>query len=207
MNLYDRYILPRLMNLAGGVEACMVQRARIVPAAWGEVLDLGFGSGLNLPFYDRTQVARVWALEPSRQMWRLAQERVAGVPFPVEYLQATAEAIPLANRSVDTVLLTYALCTIPDVARALGEVRRVLKQGGRLLFCEHGAAPEADVRRWQHRLEPAWSRVSGGCRLTLRAPDLIEEGGFEVTDLSMGYVAAWKVGSFHYWGEAVAGDV
>jgi ubiquinone/menaquinone biosynthesis C-methylase UbiE len=203
MKLYDRYILPRLVNLACGVEPCMQQRAQVVPAASGRVLEVGFGSGLNLGSYDPARVEHVWALEPSREMWDLARERVLAAPFPVAFVQAPAEAIPLDADSADTVVVTYALCTIPDVPRALKEIRRVLRPGGRLLFCEHGASPDENVRRWQNRLDPLWTRLAGGCHLNRRAPDLLAAAGFEVTDLSAGYSPGWKVDSFHFWGAAV----
>ena len=170
MNLYDRFILPRVVHFTCSLKPTMRQRAKIVPAASGKVLEIGFGSGLNLPFYDATKVQHVWALDPSEEMWDLAREKVQGMPFPVDFVKAPAESVPLADDTVDTVLVTYALCTVPDVLGALQQVRRVLKPAGLLLFCEHGAAPDERTLRWQNRLNPIWKRseerrVGKECRL------------------------------------------
>ena len=154
MGFYDRYILPRLLDAACSAGPIDKQRAKIVPQAEGVVLELGFGSGLNLPHYDARKVQRLIALEPSAGMLARAKDKAAAAPFPVDVLPETAEALSLREASVDTVLVTYSLCTIPDPVSALAAARRVLKPGGRLLFCEHGAAPDADVHRWQRRIEP-----------------------------------------------------
>jgi ubiquinone/menaquinone biosynthesis C-methylase UbiE len=156
------------------------ERAAIVPEAQGVVLEIGFGSGHNAAFYDTEKIARLIALEPSAAMRRRAAKRVEGLPFPLEWLDLKAEEIPLDARSVDTVLVTYALCTIPDVARALGGMKRVLKAGGKLVFLEHGAAPDAGVRRWQDRLNPLWGQLGGGCNLNRNPLDLIRRAGFDV---------------------------
>lgn len=203
MKLYDRFILPKLVHAACGVRPVMEQRARVVPKASGRVLELGFGSGLNLSYYDGNRVDHVWALEPSKEMWALAQDRLESVPFSVEHVQAPAEEIPLGDGSVDTVLVTFTLCTIPDVPRAMGQVRRVLKEGGRVLFCEHGASPDEEVLRWQHRVDPLWTRLAGGCHLNRRIPELLKGSGFDITALSAEYIPGWKLDSFIYWGEAV----
>lgn len=203
MRLYDRLILPRLVNAACGVAAVARERGRIVPEASGRVLEVGFGSGLNLPFYDPREVRHVWALEPSREIWELARGRVESAPFPVEWVEARAEEIPLEDHGVDTVLVTFALCTIPDAPRAVEELGRVLRPGGRLLFCEHGAAPDDRVLRWQDRLDPLWGRLAGGCHLNRRPTDLLRGGGFQVTELWTGYIPGWKVDSFIYRGTAV----
>lgn len=202
--VYRRFILPRIVNAACAIRPAMRQRAKIVPLASGRVLELGFGSGLNLPFYDRERVQHIWALEPSAEMWALAGERVKGAAFPVEFLQASAGEIPLPDGGVDTVLVTYALCTIPDLRSALSEVARVLKPGGCLLFGEHGAAPDAHIRRWQDRLNPVWSLVAGGCNLNRPIPALIESAGFDLIEVSSMYIPGWRPGSFNYWGRATA---
>jgi SAM-dependent methyltransferase len=204
MGLYERFLLPKVVNFACSMKPNMRQRAKVVPLASGSVLEVGFGSGLNLPFYDRSKVQRVWALDPSAGMWAIAEERVRGAGFPVEFLKAEAEQIPLANERADTVLVTYTLCTLPDVRRALGEMARVLKRGGELVFCEHGAAPDESVRRWQNRVNPVWKSLAGGCNLNRPIPSLIEEAGFRVRDLSSMYIPGWKPASFNYWGRALA---
>jgi ubiquinone/menaquinone biosynthesis C-methylase UbiE len=156
------------------------ERAMIVPEATGVVLEIGFGSGHNAAFYDPARVTRLIALEPSAAMRRKAARRVADLPFPLEWLDLKAEEIPLDARSVDTVLVTYALCTIPDVERALAGVKRVLKDGGKLVFLEHGAAPDASVRRWQERLNPIWGKLGGGCSLTRNPLEMVRRAGFAV---------------------------
>ncbi len=203
MGFYARHILPKVVDFACRSGSVMKQREKVVPLAKGRVLELGFGSGLNLPYYDKTRVTRVWALEPHGEMWSGARERVEAVPFPVEHLPAPAETVPLDDGTVDTVLSTFTLCTIPDPVRALAEARRVLKPGGALVFCEHGAAPDAGVLRWQNRLNPCWGRIGGGCHLNRPIPALLVEGGFRIEKMEAGYVPGWKPASFNYWGTAV----
>lgn len=181
----------------------MRQRQKIVPQASGAVLEIGFGSGLNVMFYDRAKVQRVWALEPSAEMWTRAEAKARSAQVPIELLPAPAERVPLPDDSVDTVLITYTLCTIADVDSALAEAKRVLREGGRFLFCEHGAAPDVHVLRWQNRLNPLWKRFGGGCNLNRRIPELIEGAGFRIENLSTMYIPGWKPASFNYWGSAV----
>jgi SAM-dependent methyltransferase len=202
MGLYTRFILPKVVEFTCSMKPSMRQRAKVVPFALGSVLEVGFGSGLNLPFYDNTKVQHVWALDPSREMWTLAEERVRGAGIPVEFLNATAEEIPLPNRSADTVLVTFTLCSLPDVQRALREMARVLKQGGELVFCEHGLAPDENVRRWQNRLNPIWKAFGGGCNLNRPIPSLLEQGGFRLREMSSMYIPGWRPASFNYWGRA-----
>ena len=156
------------------------QREKVVPRARGQVLEIGIGSGLNLPFYDHKKVRHVWGLDPNEDMWNLTSK--PGVGFGVEYLQAPAEKIPLEDGSADSIVVTYALCSVPQTIEALIDMRRVLRPGGELIFCEHGAAPEPRVRRWQERLNPIWQKAAGGCRLVQRAE------GYEAT-----YVSGVKV--------------
>jgi len=203
MTLYDRLILPRLVHFTCSRNPNMRQRAKVVPAASGTVLEIGFGSGLNLPFYDRATVRQLWALEPAEEMWALARARVASAPFPVDFLEASAEDVPLPDHTVDTVVVTYTLCTIPDVRRALEEAARVLVPNGRLLFCEHGLAPDESTSRWQNRLNPVWKRLGGGCNLNRAIPALLRGGGFEVLELSAMYIPGWRPASFNYWGTAI----
>ena len=164
---------------------------------------MGFGSGLNLSHYDERRIDRLWALEPSRSMWALGRRRAAAAAFDVEYLCADAEAIPLESGSADTVLVTYALCTIPQVETALSEIRRVLSEEGTLIFCEHGAAPDPSVRAWQDRITPYWKAVGGGCHLNRDAPALLRAAGFRLENLESMYLPGWKVATFNTWGRAV----
>jgi SAM-dependent methyltransferase len=205
MGLYDRYILPPLIDLACGARPIGKQRAKLVPSAAGVVLELGFGSGRNLPYYDRAKVERLYALEPSPGMLVRARKLAAGADLPVEILPETAETLSLGAASVDTVVVTYSLCTIPDPAAALEAARRALKPDGRLLFCEHGRAPDAEVRRAQARIEPIWKRIAGGCHLTRDIPALIQGAGFRIETLETMYLPAtpgWA--GFNSWGVAGA---
>lgn len=182
----------------------MRQRQKLVPLARGRVLEVGIGSGLNLPFYEPDNVREVWGLDPSRELTALALDAAESVPFDVEFVSAGAEEIPLDSNSFDTVLLTYTLCTIPDTDLALREIARVLKPQGELLFCEHGVAPDARVRRWQDGLNPIWRRLGGGCHLNRDIPGLIQHGGFEITGMETMYIPGWRPASFNYWGSAAA---
>lgn len=202
MSFYDDRVLPRLINIACGIRPICRQREKIVPLASGDVLEIGFGSGLNLPYFDRDKVRRVWGLEPSKGMRRLAEKRVAGSGLDVELLDLPGEEIPLQPDSVDTVLVTYALCTIPDTGAALEGARRVLKPGGKLLFCEHGKAPDSGVYRWQKRLNRPWKAMSGGCNLHRDIPAMLAASGFSVVDDNRAYLPGIRPLSYNYWGVA-----
>ena len=203
MGVYDTYVLPHLIDLACGTGDIAEQRRKVVPRAAGRVLEVGMGPGLNLPFYDRSEVEVVWGLEPSEGMRRKAAPALESTDLDVRWLDAPSEEIPLDDRSVDTVVLTYTLCTIPDWQLALEQIRRVLKPGGRLLFSEHGEAPDDPVRRWQHRIDPIWTRLAGGCHITRPIPQLIESAGFEFVDIESTYLPGAKIASYHSWGAAV----
>jgi ubiquinone/menaquinone biosynthesis C-methylase UbiE len=204
MGLYARYVLPRVIHLTCRAKPAMRQRQKLIPAARGRVLEVGIGSGLNLPFYDPAKVGEVWGLDPSPELTEMASDAARGVSFDVELVSAGAEEIPLDTDSFDTVVVTYALCTIPDTESALREIARVLKPGGELLFCEHGLAPDAGVRRWQDRINPVWRRLGGGCHLNRDISGLIEGGGFEITGMETMYIPGWRPASFNYWGSAAA---
>jgi len=180
----------------------MRQRDKVVPLAQGSVLEVGLGSGLNLPYYDVSKVSKLWGLEPSPEMIRMAKKRARSVDFEVEFIDLPGEAIPLETDSIDTVLVTYTLCTIFDVDRAIQEMARVLKPSGELVFCEHGAAPDASVRRWQNRINPLWKCVGGGCHLNRDIPTLIEQGGFRINEMEAMYIPGWRPASYNYWGTA-----
>jgi ubiquinone/menaquinone biosynthesis C-methylase UbiE len=203
MGFYENRILPKLIDVACATPPILKQREKVVPQAEGRILEVGMGSAINVPFYDASKVEMVWGLEPSEGMRRKAARRIADAPFPVEWLALPGEEIPLDNDSADTVLLTFTLCTIPDFAKALGQMRRVLKPGGRLLFAEHGAAPDESIRRWQERLNPIWKRLAGGCHINREIPQAIEAGGFKVESLDTMYLPGTpKVAAFQYWGFA-----
>lgn len=202
---YERHVLPRLINLACGTEDIAAQRRKIVPAAAGRVLEIGIGSGLNLPFYDRARVDRLWGLEPAESMRRQAERRAAVLGMEVSFLSLEAEEIPLEDGSVDTVLVTYTLCTIPDVERALRGMARVLAPGGQLLFCEHGRAPDPAVRRWQDRLNRPWGKIAGGCNLNRPIAELVRAGGFRIESLEEGYIPGPRFLSYESLGRGVPG--
>ena len=183
MSFYQRRVLPCLLHLAMRQAALLPFRERVIGSAEGRVLEIGIGSGLNLPLYG-PQVRTVVGLEPSPELLHMARGRAAAAPVPVELLEASAEAVPLDSGSIDTVVTTWTLCTIPDAARALAEMRRVLKPDGALLFVEHGRAPELSVARWQDRLDPIWRRMAGGCHLNRKIDDLIAGAGFRVDALA-----------------------
>lgn len=202
MNVYADHVLPHLIHLACGTKPVSKQREKVVPAASGRVLEIGMGSGLNLPYYDRNRVERLWGLEPSDGMRRKAAKRLRRTDIPVEWLDLPGEEIPLDDDSVDTVVLTYTLCSIPDWRSALGQMRRVLRPGGTLIFCEHGEAPDANVRKWQERIEPVWKALAGGCHLGRPIPLYLAESGFAIERMETAYIPGPRFASFNYWGTA-----
>lgn len=202
MSWYEDKILPRLINVACSTRPTRRQREKIVPRAKGDVLEIGFGSGLNLPYYDRARVRRIWGLEPSDGMRRLAGDAIRRGSLEVELIDLPGEDIPLDDNSVDTVLVTYTLCTIPEVGRALEGIRRVLKPGGELLYCEHGKAPDPGVLKWQERLNPVWKRFSGGCNIQRDIPAILDRSGFLVDDDNRMYLPGLRALSYNYWGAA-----
>lgn len=202
MSFYDDRILPRLTNLACGSKPTRKQREKIVPRAYGDVLEIGFGGGLNLPHYDRDKVRRVFGLEPSEGMRRSAQDNIAASDIDVELIDLPGERIPLDDNSVDSILVTYTLCTIPDAVTALQGMRRVLKPGGHLFFCEHGRAPDADVYKWQRRLNRGWGFFAGGCNMDRDIPALLQAGGFRIEDDNRMYIPGFRALSYNFWGAA-----
>ncbi len=203
MGLYEKYVLPKITEFLCSGKPIMYQRKKVVHLARGRVLEIGIGSGLNLQFYDSSKVEYVWGLDPSAQMRKMTEKRVIKTPFEVEFIGRSGEEIPLESNRVNTVLVTYTLCTIPDVLQALSEMRRVLKPRGELIFCEHGLAPDEDVRRWQDRINPIWKRMGAGCNLNRPIPNIIKQGGFKINNIETMYIPGWRPASFNYWGCAV----
>ncbi len=187
MGIYDKYILPPILNLVMGQKDIAKLRRDVVPAARGRVLEVGMGSGLNLPFYG-AEAEEVVGLDPSRELLKMAGRRIADAPSPVSLVDGSAEDIPFADASFDTVLTTWTLCSIPDGARALSEMRRVLKPSGGLIFIEHGRSPDARVEAWQDRLTPLWRRCAGGCHMNRDIETMIGDAGFTITRLNTGYM-------------------
>ncbi|MFZ2172715.1 MAG: methyltransferase domain-containing protein [Rhodococcus sp. (in: high G+C Gram-positive bacteria)] len=186
MGFYGDHIVPRLVNVACGMKIVQPLRRRACSGLHGRVVEIGFGSGLNVPFYPST-VESVSAVEPADLGWKLASKRLAASSVPVERAGLDGQSLPFEDDTFDTALSTWTMCTIPDIAAALHEVRRVLKPGGTLHFVEHGLAPDADVQRWQHRLEPIQKKVAGGCHLTRDIPALLTDAGFDIRELDAFY--------------------
>ena len=203
MGLYDKYVLPKFLDVACGSKPILKQREKVVPHCIGRVLEVGMGSGLNLPYYNPSKIDIVFGLEPAPAMVALAKPKADAVPFPVEFIDLPGEEIPLEDNSIDTVLLTYTLCTIPGAEAALAGMRRVLKPGGKLLFCEHGRAPDAAIEKWQNRIKGAWRHIAGGCNVNRDIPGLIKASGFNITDMDSMYLPSTpRVLGFNYWGSA-----
>ncbi len=205
MGFYDKYVVPRIINCACGTKPITRQREKVVPLASGTVLEIGIGTGLNLAHYDAGKVDKVIGLDPSEESWHIAQKRHLDLDFDLEFIGLPGEKIPLDADAVDTVLVTYSLCTIPDPAAALDCMRRVLKPGGRLIFCEHGEAPDHGVRKWQERINPVWRALTGGCNLHRPIPTLLETAGFNVHNLETMYLPSTpRFAGYNYWGIAHA---
>jgi ubiquinone/menaquinone biosynthesis C-methylase UbiE len=201
MSFYEDRILPHLIQTAMRKHDFAVYRHRVLAAAEGRVLEIGVGSGLNFTHY-RDSVIDVVGLDPSAKLLSMAERATAGVSLPIELLRGSAEMIPLYDETVDTVVTTWTLCSIPDIAQALSEMRRVLRPAGRLLFVEHGRSPEPRIRRWQDRLTPLWRRIGGGCHLNRPIGELIEAAGFRVERMDTGYMKGPRPMTFMYEGSA-----
>ena len=206
MSFYDKYILPSFLNCACGSKPIKYQRSKVVPMAEGVVLEVGIGSGLNIPYYDSTKISAIIGLDPSEELNNMAKKVAADKSLEVDFILGSAEAIPLPDNHVDSVLVTYTMCTIPDALSANKEMRRVLKPGGKMIFCEHGLAPDANVSKWQNRIDPYWGKIAGGCHLNRNIPALITEAGFEIESMEQMYLPSTpRFAGYNYWGTTVAG--
>jgi ubiquinone/menaquinone biosynthesis C-methylase UbiE len=202
VGFYAKHILPHVIDIAMRNPAATRLRAEWIPQATGDVLEVGIGSGLNLPFYGQ-HVRRVYGLDPSVELQRMAQVKAACVQLEVQFLRQPAEiAIPLPAKSVDTVVLTWTLCSFRDPQLALQEIRRVMKTDARLIFIEHGSAPDVRVRSWQHRLTPVWKRIAGGCHLDRQVETILDHAGYDTVDFEMGYLPGPRPLTFTYRGVA-----
>jgi len=202
MGLYSKYVLPSVLDYVMRQEPIRRQREKVVPRAFGRVLEIGVGSGLNLAFYDRAKVGKLYGLDPALELQRLARQRSEAAGIAIEFLPVSSEEIPLEDASIDSIVITYTMCSIPDVNRALGEMYRVLRPGGTLFFSEHGRAPDESVVRWQDRVNPIWRRISRGCNLNRAIPDLLGAAGFTLTEISSLYLPGPRLMTFTYWGAA-----
>ena len=201
MSFYKKYILPKAIDWACDKSPSRKQREKIIPLASGNVLEIGIGSGLNLPFYT-SKVKLLTAIDPSKELWEKTQFNTKKLPFSFKFIIAEAENIPLANNNFDTIVITYTLCTIPNLEKAFSEIKRVLKPTGKVLFCEHGKAPDKFVQKYQNIINPVWKRIGGGCNLNRNIPTIIEENGFTIKKLETMYLPGWKPASYNYWGIA-----
>lgn len=202
MGLYAKYVLPRFIDLAMRNRDLTRLRENWIPHARGDVLEVGIGSGLNMPFYSR-EVRRVYGVDPSPELQMVARKRMVAQAIDVEFLsQSVEESLPLPDRSVDTIVITWTLCSIADPSKALQQMKRVLKQSGRLIFVEHGRAPDSGVAAWQDRLTPIWKHVGGGCHLNLKIDALLSEAGFTIDELKTTYLPGPRPMTFTYQGFA-----
>lgn len=202
MGFYAKHILPFCLDKSCSIGPIEKQRAKIVPFAKGRVLEIGIGSGLNLPHYDPAKVSAVIGVDPDEHIWARSKTRRDAADFEIERIGLSGEDIPMESDSADTVVVTYSLCTIPDPVKALREMRRILKPGGEILFSEHGRAPDTGVAKWQTRIDPIWSKLAGGCHSGRDIPDLFKQAGLETSELNQQYIPGPKVLSYHYWGRA-----
>ena len=204
MSLYDKYVLQKFLNCACGSKPVEYQRKKVVPNAEGIVLEVGIGSGLNLPFYDNSKVTQIWGLDPSEELSSMAKETAKNLDIDVKFISGGAEDIPLPDNYFDTALVTYTMCTIPEVIRANIEIKRVLKNTGKLIFCEHGIAPDLNIAKWQSRIDPIWGKLAGGCHLNRDIPSLLEDSGYKIIELDQMYLPSTpKVAGYNYWGFAI----
>jgi SAM-dependent methyltransferase len=202
-SLYDRFILPRLLGAACSAPPMMKQRTKVVPGAEGRVLELGIGMGLNLQFYDPAKVSEVMGVDPSPELRAVADAAERDPALKVRVEDGTAEALPFEDKSFDTVVCTFTLCSVCTPAAALAEARRVLKPGGRFLFCEHGLSPDPGVAKWQRRIEPVWKRIAGGCHLTRPVASAIQAAGFRLDRVETMYVPRTpRFAGWNEWGAA-----
>ena len=203
MGLYNKYILPKFINCACGSKPINYQRDELVPYAKGVVLDIGIGSGLNIPFYNKSNINYLYGLDPSPELLEIAKKVAKTNKLEIEFLECGAESIPLPNNSIDTIVITYTMCTIPDISLSSAEMLRVLKPNGRLLFCEHGLAPDKRVAKWQKIINPVWNKIAGGCNLNRDIPKLIESSGLKILEIEEMYLPSTpKFAGYNYWGVA-----
>lgn len=205
MSLYEKYVLPKFLNCACGSKPVSYQRKKVVPLAEGKVLEVGIGSGLNLPFYDKAKIDEIWGLDPSEELSEMAKQVADEESMEVKFISSGAEDIPLPDNYFDCVLVTYTMCTIPEVQRANQEIRRVLKEDGKMIFCEHGEAPDQNIRKWQNRINPFWGKLAGGCNINRKIPSLIQDSGFDIIEMEAMYLPNTpKIAGYNYWGYAVS---
>jgi len=202
MGFYNRFIMPRMINCACGMKPIRKQREKVVPKAEGVVLEIGIGSGLNLPYYNPDKVTKIIGVDPDDHIWKRGKKRREECSIEIERIGLSGEDIPLEDNLVDCVVCTYTLCTIPDPVKALHEMRRILKPGGQILFTEHGKAPDQDVYAKQLKMDGWWGKIAGGCHTSRDIPDLFHQAGLKLERLEEMYVPGPKTLGYNYWGSA-----
>ena len=202
-DLYEKMVLPQLCDKCCGTKPINYQRKKVVPLAKGVVLEVGIGSGLNIPFYNKNNIEKIIGLDPSEELNVLAKRVADDNGIQIDFLINGAEDIDLPDSSVDTILITYTLCTIPNLNKSMSEMKRVLKPGGKFIFCEHGIAPDINIIKWQRRINPIWGIFFGGCNINRNIPQIISESGFNISNLNQMYLPSTpKIVGYNYWGEA-----
>ncbi|MCF6219542.1 MAG: class I SAM-dependent methyltransferase [Robiginitomaculum sp.] len=202
MGFYNRHILPHVLDCACATKPIRKQRAKIIPLAYGDVVEIGIGSGHNLPYYDQDKVSKLIGIDPDEYVWKKAAAKRTKFHKPLERIGLSGESIPLPDACADTVVVTYSLCTIPDPIKALREMKRLLKPGAKLLFCEHGQAPDTNVHKWQNRIDPIWKNIAGGCHSGRDIPTLLKGAGLSIDVIEQDYIPGPKILSYNYWGQA-----
>ena len=203
MSFYEKYILPRFLNCACASEPITYQRKKVVPLAEGKILEVGIGSGLNLPFYNKSKIEEIWGIDPSEELNAMAKKVAIKENINVNFITSSAEDIPFPNDYFDTVLITYTMCTIPSVLQANKEIRRVLKHNGKMIFCEHGVSPDENIKKWQKRLNSIWGKIAGGCNINRNIPMLIKSSGFKIVEMDEMYLPKTpRIAGYNYWGYA-----
>ena len=202
MGFYAKHILPRCLDAACGIGPISKQRGKVVPHAEGIVLEIGIGSGQNLPFYNPDKVSKIIGVDPDEYIWKRSAKRRADCEIEIERIGLSGEDIPLDKNIADTVVVTYSLCTIPDAVKALREMTRILKPGGKILFTEHGKAPDEAIHKWQNRIDPLWGKIAGGCRSGRDIPELFRQADLKFDKLEEMYIPGPKVLGYNYWGAA-----
>ena len=203
MSLYEKYFLPKMLDVCCGMEGFQKKRSQIVPLAYGRILEIGIGSGLSLDYYNFNKVEEIIGVDPAVSSVTIAKSRASKLHSKISFIEASAESIDLESSSFDCVVIGYSLCTIADPLKALSETKRLLKPDGSLFFMEHGLAPEENIQKWQHRLAPTWKKIAGGCNLNRNIEELIQESGFKFKTLKKKYIKGPKIAAFQYYGEAI----
>ena len=200
---YEKFFLPKLCDKCCSTKPINYQRNKVVPLAQGVVLEIGMGSGLNIPFYNKNNIEKIIGLDPSEELNFLAKKVAKKNNIEIDFIIRGAEDIALPDNSVDTILITYTLCTIPDLDNSMAEIKRVLKSDGKFIFCEHGIAPDQNIVKWQTRINPIWKAFMGGCNINRNIPKIISDGGFDITNINEMYLPSTpKIVGYNYWGIA-----